>query len=579
MVERTLISLPSQLQLIERLQHLIYLSSSLIFVSGEAGAGKSTLTENLSNELPSELQQVYVSLVNAPTAKNLRQQIVSKLYKDALFNADDNLLATILRLQKEQNDAKNRLIIIDNANNLPADFLVELCELFSAPVLAQEHTFNILLLADTTTTEAYLDYIDSHLISSLKEALNLLELSLPALTSKEANALLLHNFQQVGYQAKLQHQDALNKQLKQCNGNPQKIIKLAEDLSQGLIEPQKSTWLKNWLPAILLMLGSVAIVSILAIYLYPKFITPQEQQKSPLIDKKATDVSATEKTNNTEKRAADWAKFEDNLVDNQTQVGLSDEVEKRTVISDNQLLELSVLTDTPNNSINDDLQANKTNTENDLAQPLQEGDLQLEGQENNSSEAQSTELTYQQKVANSETLEITSEKSQIIDQQVTDSQLPLAEALPSSTSETATNQDDQKEVSSVQQKVAENIQPVITPKKIEKVLPQKSQDELLSATSTLLAKNPNFYTVQMSGMASRESLVAFQRRYGGLRDNVYAYQTIRQNGPWFVVVYGEYASVEEATLGIKNLPAVFSGMPTWIKKWRSVHNDLRLNNE
>ena len=67
MVERTLISLPSQLQLIERLQHLIYLSSSLIFVSGEAGSGKSTLTENLSNSLNADLQQIYISLANTPS--------------------------------------------------------------------------------------------------------------------------------------------------------------------------------------------------------------------------------------------------------------------------------------------------------------------------------------------------------------------------------------------------------------------------------------------------------------------------------------------------------------------------------
>ena len=69
MVERTLISLPSQLQLIERLQHIIYLSSSLIFVSGEAGSGKSTLTENVSNALPSDLQQVYISLIKETSEK------------------------------------------------------------------------------------------------------------------------------------------------------------------------------------------------------------------------------------------------------------------------------------------------------------------------------------------------------------------------------------------------------------------------------------------------------------------------------------------------------------------------------
>ena len=287
MVERTLISLR---------QH-IYLSSSLIFVSGEAGSGKSTLTENLSNILPSDLQQVYISLGNELTDNALRQKIIAQLYAKALFNAEDKLLDTISRLQQSEKRVQNKLIIIDNAQYLPDDFIIELCELFSAPNLAQDNTFNVLLLTDEKTTRTYLNYIGTHLVSRLQSTLNHLELTLPALSAQEAKELMLHNFQQVGYQAKLQHQDALNRQLSLCNGNPQKIIKLAEDLSQGLLETIAPSWIKTKLPAVLLMLMLVIIVSILAAYLYPKFVS-NSPQKSESNDALRVTDEITELTSN-----------------------------------------------------------------------------------------------------------------------------------------------------------------------------------------------------------------------------------------------------------------------------------------
>ena len=72
MVERTLISFPSQLQLIERLQHLLYLSSSMVFISGEKGSGKSTLIEQLSNQLPNKTQQAFITLVEPTSIAQLR---------------------------------------------------------------------------------------------------------------------------------------------------------------------------------------------------------------------------------------------------------------------------------------------------------------------------------------------------------------------------------------------------------------------------------------------------------------------------------------------------------------------------
>lgn len=555
MVERTLISLPSQLQLIERLQHLIYLSSSLLFVSGESGTGKSTLTENLSNVLPSDLQQVYISLSNGPTIEKLRQQIISQLYDNPLFNADDKLLVTIERLQRTAN--KNTLIIIDNAEILPADFIVELCELFLDMNLAQDNTFNVLLLANEKANKAHLDYIEEHLISRAQALLNHVELKIPVLSSHEANALLQHNFEQAGYQAELQHQDALNQQLKSCVGNPQKIIKLADDLTHGIIKHESSSWIKTRLPAIFLMLFLIAIVTMLAMYLYPKFLPSQliiKEAQSIIIDNdgKGTfkqsipdnnvqvtinqkPVVATNTNNGQEEAlAGSWAISESEIKDNKNNVGLSDVTEQRVVISNQELIEITSLAEAPKKE-SAALSTEQTTTQTSLQIQQESYDETplIAIDKNGSLESTNIDLNKSSSIVNEASL--------------SDSTLVSAE-------------------SGVLEKETQSV-----------IL----KDDLIGFTDNdiLLSKGANNFTLQLSGMASEKTLLLFKVNHDLPQENIFIYETVRKTKPWFVVTYGEYNSFESASLAAKNLPSTFKGMPTWIKKWQVVHNDLRLNNE
>lgn len=550
MVERTLISLPSQLQLIDRLQHLIYLSSSLLFVSGEPGTGKTTLTENLSNELPSDLQQVYISLSNAPTIEKLRQQIISQLYDNPLFNADDNLLGTIERLQRSEN--KNTLIIIDNAQSLPADFIIELCELFLNVNLAQNNTFNVLLLANEKANKAHLDYIEAHLISRAQALLNHVELKVPVLSSHEANALLQHNFEQAGYQAELQHQDALNQQLKSCQGNPQKIIKFADDLTHGAIKSEHTSWVKTRLPAIFLMLFLVAIVTMLAMYLYPKFLPSQptgKETQSIFIDNDGegkqsipdnnVQVTINQKpvvaTNNVQEEAlaGSWAIAESEIKDNTNNVGLSDATEQRVVISNQALIEITSLADEPKKELSTEQTTQTSSTSLQIQQESYDETPLVVIDKNESLESRNIDLNKSSSIVNEASLN--------------DSTLVLSE-----------NGVLEKETQSVVLK-----------------------DDFIGFTDNdiLLSKRANNFTLQLSGMASEKTLLLFKVNHDLPQENVFIYKTVRKTKPWFVVTYGEYNSFESASLAAKNLPSTFKGMPTWIKTWQVVHNDLRLNNE
>ena len=541
MVERTLISLPSQLQLIERLQHLIYLSSSIIFVSGEAGIGKSTLTEHLSNVLPNDLQQIYIVLANTTSSARLRQQIVEKLYNKALFNAEDRLLDTITRLQQAGYRNQNRLILIDNAENLPHGFVCELCELFSNVNFIQNHTFNILFVTNELVNQQHLNSIEEGVSGEIKLLLNRIELTIPTLSPKEASVLLLHHFQQLDYNAELQHQDALNRQLKLCHGNSQKITKLAHDLSQGVINPQSHSWLNTPLSIIFLILVSIVIAGALATYFYSQFIadkqaTPTQLEPVIVIEdiKKANQFEATNKNLMGaavspepihEALAGSWENFNGDITDNHIVVGLSDKTE---------LQELKVLLEKNNN---DDV-ADETFI--DLKNSEQETDPLL---------------TIQQESYDQEALAVIEAR-----------ELKLA--------------------IKAQQKDVEN--KTVTNNLIENNVGILASSEQVGAMSTenvftdpdlLLSKKGDHFTLQLSGMASRQSLALFKTNYHLPQENVFVYQTIRKNKPWFVIVLGEFNTMESALVAAKTLPTPFTGMPTWAKTWQVVHNDLRLNNE
>ena len=101
MVERLLIALPSQLQLIDRLQHLIYLSSSLIFIAGRKGAGKTVLMEQLSNHLPHATQEAFIHLNEPLPDAHIRQQIITQLFEHPLFDANDSLFSSFVQLQEK----------------------------------------------------------------------------------------------------------------------------------------------------------------------------------------------------------------------------------------------------------------------------------------------------------------------------------------------------------------------------------------------------------------------------------------------------------------------------------------------
>ena len=106
---------------------------------------------------------------------------------------------------------------------------------------------------------------------------------------------------------------------------------------------------------------------------------------------------------------------------------------------------------------------------------------------------------------------------------------------------------------------------------------EETYKDAFTPASSLLAINESKFTLQLTGMSSAKSLQEFISTHQLPREDVYLYKTLRNNKPWYVVIYGQFESRNIANNATNNLPDTLSNMGSWAKDYASVHRDLLLN--
>lgn len=549
MVERRLISLPSQLQLLDRLQHLAYISSSLILISGELGAGKTTLAELLFNKLPNEQLQLFIALSEPLSDAKIRTQIITQLYEHPLFDADDSLFNSISLLQQKHNKNESTVIVLDNAELLSPQLLIELAQLIRDKERFTQNEINIVLLIDENRIELTVDTVSQLPGSSY------IEFKVDPLSKDEATRLLKHLFNQSDYSPQLQHQDALLKQLVTCVGLPQNIIRLADNICSGEEKSHPPLWLKTVLPAVSMMLLLLLISGGIVYILYPQFIKPEQittvaqeivEDPSQLLDE-ITDRQLTaensEKSPSTEPLAGEWAdKESEDIQANLLSVGIADESAQRTVIPEQQILALP---------------------------DLEKEHLSLaQGEAESLSESQILALPDLEK----EPLSLVQDEADTVSE---------VQALILPDSEKELHSAPQADVVEKQSEPLEAEQILVIEEKIKELEQAASSVEnkaVQTIQERLSAVPASYYTLQLSGMSSKKSVQEFTAKHNLPQKNITVYQTIRNDKSWYVVIYGQYENRQAALHASKNLPGSFANMNSWIKTYQIVHQDLALTN-
>jgi DamX protein len=194
----------------------------------------------------------------------IRECLVLQLMHNAVFDANEPIYETLIRLKPDL--SLPNLLVIDNADSLAADWVLELWQWFTyIDEVHPNHKISVLLIGSSEFSE----YLAQHLRGRAQMAL---EIEIEPLTLKEQKELLMH-YLKCRNLSSIQEKDALA-HLTHSHGKPGDVVAIAEACMD---KKSLSSFGKITLPANKI----VAAIAILAgVVLLLSWIIPSSSNKN-----------------------------------------------------------------------------------------------------------------------------------------------------------------------------------------------------------------------------------------------------------------------------------------------------------
>lgn len=241
------ILLPSQESLLHRLQHVILYGQQLTVLTGDDGAGKTTIVTALVDALDGVSSALVTCPQHADCAE-IRRKILVQLLSEPVFDDELPLPETLLDLAQALPTQSH--IVLDDAHHLPLDIWAECI------VLSQMQLVGKSLSVTLTAPNVFLGQLLAQLPESQHQLL--LPMVIEPLTYAEREALY-YTLLQRSEQTTFTPRDIVKDQLQQQRGLPSEVVTLLSLALDGEPDPQvKRGWLK---PALLILLAGIIVVA------------------------------------------------------------------------------------------------------------------------------------------------------------------------------------------------------------------------------------------------------------------------------------------------------------------------------
>jgi DamX protein len=239
-----LLLLPTQEELVERLQHTASYSGQLLLLCGQKGSGKSTLSAALASELDDYNSALVLCPQHAASAE-IRRKILVQLISSPIFDDETPLMDTIMRIQSTLTTPLH--IIIDDAHLLPKTLWAE-CILLSQIQCAGSNV-SVTMAMDSS----YLSKLMAELSKDMRQLL--LPITIEPLPIAERDGLYQSLLMRSGSTSFIAR-DIIHRQLENQSGTPFEVVEL---LQLAITEPKQNSpaWGMKVKVALLLMLLSV----------------------------------------------------------------------------------------------------------------------------------------------------------------------------------------------------------------------------------------------------------------------------------------------------------------------------------
>src|ERR1700683_4849604 len=178
------------------MESTIWFADGFVVITGEIGCGKTTLIETFLQELQNDVVVAQINQTQVSSLEFLQSVLVQFGFKPFKMKKAE-LLATLSEFLVEQYEAGRKLVlVIDEAQNLTQTVLEEV-RLLSGIETPKEKVLRIILAGQPELN----DKLDAPELEQLAQRIRL-RFHLPALTSAEMRAYILHRLEVAGSQGR-----------------------------------------------------------------------------------------------------------------------------------------------------------------------------------------------------------------------------------------------------------------------------------------------------------------------------------------------------------------------------------------
>lgn len=516
MSAQSLAELASQSSLVQRVRHLLEVSSPFVFLSGSGGSGKSTLCESLLSCIERPWSVAYLDYQEQFTASRARELLVQQCFAGAVFDPSEPLPDSLFRLLGH--GPRHFLLVIDSAEKMPQELVAELWDFVCInDALPQAHHLGVVLCGESRWAE--------------KQARGLkgrdtppLELEVEPLSVREQTELFDFCLRSSGFTARMPNAQAVADRLRACEGNPGKIVELAE----SIMERNTNSPLKGREIPLNKVLATAAVIA--AVTLLLSWLLP------PLLQK----PSGTENVNGVQPAVADSASVST--------------VNAPTVEEGNAVLPAA----TEGELIADEDQTKENRRVVIADKVVKQIIASQQGGKVTASGA------------------VTAEPTAVASGAVTSvEQLPaLAKELNGSKTQSKVNE---PSVAVKPVKATSATPAAVKPSAAELPVTKSAPATMATGAANLAdikSKSPRHYTLQLSAGADKAALQAYARQLT-LAESSWIYQTEYKGKPWYVLIHGDYATSAKAKAAVANLPALARKGQPWPKSYGQVQKEMK----
>lgn len=514
--------LPSQDQMVLRLQHLLEFSFPFILLAGPPGSGRTRVCERLLDRLSLPWRTAFVTGTIASPLDELRETLIHQLVPHSVFDPQDTLGDNLFRLLGES--PAQLLIVLDDANNLPESFVDELWELASInDALGRGHKMGFVL----TAPQIWCEQQSARLKGREQPPV---EMDMEPLSAAEQRTCLQYYLLRGNYPLDQGRWEAMERLLSSVAGWPAELVALAEKTmnSKKRSVRAKPLPINKWV-------ATLAVVA--AVVLLLSWIVPSMLRQEPSVTSEAEVPSAASAT------------------------------VEQTVVAPTPL-QHAVLPDEAGDGMTVDSQnyeGRRVVIADQVVQDIMAHQGSVSGATSN---AQAALPAVSGAVTSLQAL------TPVVEQIKQGDPVSAATASMANPAKVAVT----PAVSASQPTVSPSVK--VTTTTVHKPVASKPEAKPVTASSlrtpnaTLLSRAPRHYTIQLMAAADANALARFVNEQH-LAGQVWMYETQFKGAPWFVLIKGDYADSKRANQAIRQLSATLQKNRPWPKSFAQVHKELK----